>query len=432
MKKCEYRSICAKGGDIEESNDHNRDFHYNNSCIAKNEKGNFLNYTLARLAVEEDEKECFACPGRNCNQRCISRKSMARHVERCLKVSWISNLTTADLQAPSTPSLNLQVVSTSPADPPALSTQSVDPQAAFTSPPDPQVNERSFSSTYPNARVNLRSKCLKRPAVAMENVSSAAPSTTHADADAPQISIATPSQGGFWETAEWSSFSNSMELFRSSSQSAIQDLSAQVTSLTMNANKSNKTLHLAVDMMQGLLKNQAESTNKTLSSIGRLQVASIATLGRVEKKLEAALSGVRDTVSSLQIDVAELRNDVLDKTERIMSDLEDQRVSTREVGLKLDTLPLGCSSPDADMSIGDYLEYTRKFTERLDELGEDYLEQDRKKRRITSKVKRAPSSLNSNHLPDDIDHIHRAKAAMAARVNKEFMGPNDLELLDDE
>jgi hypothetical protein len=179
----------------------------------------------------------------------------------------------------------------------------------------------------------------------MENVSSAAPPTTHADADAPQISIATHSQGGFWETAEWSSFSNSMELFRSSSQSAIQDLSAQVTSLTMNANKSNKTLHLAVDMMQGLLKNQAESTNKTLSSIGRLQVASIATLGRVEKKLEAALLGVRDTVSSLQIDVAELRNDVLDKTERIMSDLEDQRVSTHEVGLKLDTLPLGCSSP---------------------------------------------------------------------------------------
>lgn len=256
--------------------------------------------------------------------------------------------------------------------------------------------------------------------------------TTHADADAPQISIATPSQGGFWETAEWSSFSNSMELFRSSSQSAIQDLSAQVTSLTMNANKSNKTLHLAVDMMQGLLKNQAESTNKTLSSIGRLQVASIATLGRVEKKLEAALSGVRDTVSSLQIDVAELRNDVLDKTERIMTDLEDQRVSTREVGLNLDTLPLGCSSPDADMSIGDYLEYTRKFTERLNELGEDYLEQDRKKRKITSKSKRAPSSLNSNHLPDDIDHIHRAKTAMAARANKEFMGPNDFELLDDE
>jgi hypothetical protein len=179
----------------------------------------------------------------------------------------------------------------------------------------------------------------------MENMSSAAPPTTHADADAPMISIATHSQGGFWETAEWSSFSNSMELFRSSSQSAIQDLSAQVTSLTVNANNSNKTLHLAVDMMQGLLKNQAESTNKTLSSIGRLQMASIATLGRVEKKLEAALLEVRDTVSSLQIDVAELRNDVLDKTERIMTDLEDQRVSTHEVGLKLDTLPLGCSSP---------------------------------------------------------------------------------------
>jgi len=88
--------------------------------------------------------------------------------------------------------------------------------------------------------------------------------------------------------------------------------------------------------------------------------------------------------------------------------------------------------PDADMNIGDYLEYTRKFTERLDELGEDYLEQDRKKRKITSKSKRAPSSLNSNHLPDDIDHIHRAKAAMAARANKEFMGSNDLELPDDE
>ena len=88
--------------------------------------------------------------------------------------------------------------------------------------------------------------------------------------------------------------------------------------------------------------------------------------------------------------------------------------------------------PDADMSIVDYLEYTRKFTERLDELGEDYLEQDRKKRKITSKSKRAPSSLNSNHLPDDIDHIHRAKAAVAARANKEFMGPNDLELSDDE
>lgn len=84
------------------------------------------------------------------------------------------------------------------------------------------------------------------------------------------------------------------------------------------------------------------------------------------------------------------------------------------------------------MSIVDYLEYTRKFTERLDELGEDYLEQDRKKRKITSKSKRAPSSLNSNHLPDDIDHIHRAKAAVAARANKEFMGPNDLELSDDE
>ncbi|KAK3830677.1 MAG: hypothetical protein J3R72DRAFT_495891 [Linnemannia gamsii] len=62
MKKCEYRSVCANGGDIEESNDHNRDFHYNNSCIAKNDKGNFLNYTLARLTVEEDEKERFACP----------------------------------------------------------------------------------------------------------------------------------------------------------------------------------------------------------------------------------------------------------------------------------------------------------------------------------------------------------------------------------
>jgi len=84
------------------------------------------------------------------------------------------------------------------------------------------------------------------------------------------------------------------------------------------------------------------------------------------------------------------------------------------------------------MNIGDYLEYTRKFTERLDELGEDYLEQDRKKRKITSKSKQAPSTLNTNHLPDDIDHIHRAKAAMAARANKEFMGPNDLELPDDE
>ncbi|KAF8935974.1 hypothetical protein BGZ47_009714 [Haplosporangium gracile] len=404
MKRCEYRSICAKGGDIEESNDHNRDFHYNNSCIIKNEKGNFLNYALARLAVEEDEKERFVCPGRNCNQRSISRKSMARHVEKCLKVSWISSLTTADPQAPSTPPL--------------------DPQAASTSLPDPQVNERSSSSTYPNARANLRSNGLKRSAVAMENVSSTAPPTKHADADAPQISVATP--------LKWSSFSNSMEQFRSSSQSVIQDLSAQVTSLTVNANNSNRTLHLAVDMMQGLLKNQAESTNKTLSSIGRLQVASIATLGRVEKKLEAALLGVRDTVSSLQIDVAELRNDVLDKTERIMTDLEDQRVSTREVGLKLDTLPLGCSSPDADMNIEDYLEYTRKFTERLDELGEDYLEQDRKKRKITSKSKHSSSSLNTNHLPDDIEHIHRAKAAMAARANKEFMGPNDLELSDDE
>ncbi|KAF9923777.1 hypothetical protein FBU30_006185 [Linnemannia zychae] len=208
----------------------------------------------------------------------------------------------------------------------------------------------------------------------MEDVSSAAPPTMHADADASQISIAMNSQGGFWETAEWLSFSNSMELFRSSSQSAIQDLSAQITSLTVNAKKSNETLYLAVDMMQGLLKNQAESTNKTLSSIGRLQVASIATFGRVEKKQEAALLGVRDTASLLQTDVAELRNDVLDKTERIMTDLEDQRVSSREVGHKLDTLPLGCSSPDADMNIGDYLEYTRKFTERLDELGEDYLE----------------------------------------------------------
>ncbi|KAG0272018.1 hypothetical protein BGZ96_005490, partial [Linnemannia gamsii] len=345
MKKCEYRSICAKGGDIEESNDHNRDFHYNDSCIAKNEKRNFLNFTLARLAVEEDEKERFACPSPNCNQRSISRKSMARHVEKCLKVSWIPSLTTADPQAPSTPSVNPQVASTSPADPPALSTPSLDPQAAFTFPPDPQVNERSSSSTYPNAHDNLRSKCLKRPAVAMENVSLAAPSTAHTDADTPHLSIATHSQGGFWETAEWSSFLNSMELFRSSSQSAIQDLSAQVTSLTMNANKSNKTLHLAVDMVHGLLKKQEESTNKTLSSIGRLQVASLASLSKVEKKLESALSGVRDTVSSLQIDVAELRIDVLDKTDRIMTDLEDQRVSTHEVGLKLDTLPLGCSSP---------------------------------------------------------------------------------------
>ncbi|KAG0295659.1 hypothetical protein BGZ97_004762 [Linnemannia gamsii] len=179
----------------------------------------------------------------------------------------------------------------------------------------------------------------------MENVSSPAPPTTHADADAPQIPIATHSQVGFWETPEWSSFSNSMELFRSSSQSAIQDLSAQVTRLTMKANKSNETLHLAVDMMQDLMKKQEDSAKKTLSTINRLQLASIATLGRVEKKLEATLSGVRDTVSSLQIDVAELRNDVLDKTERIITDLEGQRVSTHEVGLKLDTLPLGCSSP---------------------------------------------------------------------------------------
>lgn len=97
--------------------------------------------------------------------------------------------------------------------------------------------------------------------------------------------------------------------------------------------------------MQGLMKTQAESTNKTLTSISRLQMASIATLDRVGKKLEATLLGVRDTVSSLQTDVAELRNDVLDKTERIITDLEDQRVSTHEVGRKLDTLPLGCSTP---------------------------------------------------------------------------------------
>lgn len=88
--------------------------------------------------------------------------------------------------------------------------------------------------------------------------------------------------------------------------------------------------------------------------------------------------------------------------------------------------------PDPNMNIVDYLEYTRKFTERLDELGEDYLEQDRKKRKITGKSKQAPSTLNSNHLPDNIGHIHRAKAAMAARANKEFMGPDDLELPDDE
>lgn len=88
--------------------------------------------------------------------------------------------------------------------------------------------------------------------------------------------------------------------------------------------------------------------------------------------------------------------------------------------------------PDPDMNIAEYFEYTRKFNERLDELGEDYLKQDRKKRKMTNKSRQASSSLDSNHLPDDIDHIHRAKAAMAARANKEFMGPNDLELSDDE
>ncbi|KAF9548515.1 hypothetical protein EC957_006328 [Mortierella hygrophila] len=376
--RCEYRSICALGADIEESNDHNRDFHYKNFCVAKNEKSNFLNHTLARLAVEEDVKERFACPGRDCDQRYTSRKSMARQVE------------------------------------------------------NPQANERSFSSTHPDTRANRRSKGLKRPAVAMENASPAAPPTTNADVDTSQISNASPSQGGFWETSEWSSFSNSMELFRSSSQSAIQDLSAQVARLTVNTNDSNKTLHLAVDMMQGLLKNQVDSTNRTLSSIGRLQVASIATLNRVEKKLETALFGVRDTVSSLQIDVTELRNEFFDKTERIMTDLEDQRVGTHEMGQKLDTLPLGCSSPDPDMSIEEYFKYTRGFAEQLDKLGEDYLRQYRKKRKITSKSKQAPSTLNTNNLPDDINHIHRAKAAMTARANKEFMGPNDLELSDDE
>ncbi|KAF9102376.1 hypothetical protein BGX30_009320, partial [Mortierella sp. GBA39] len=104
MIKCEYRSVCAKGADIEVSNDHNRDFHYKNFCIAKNEKGSFLNHTFARLAVEEDEKERFVCPGRDCNQRYTSRKSMARHAEKCSKVNWSPSLTTADPQAPSAPS----------------------------------------------------------------------------------------------------------------------------------------------------------------------------------------------------------------------------------------------------------------------------------------------------------------------------------------
>ncbi|KAG0290300.1 hypothetical protein BGZ96_006269 [Linnemannia gamsii] len=84
------------------------------------------------------------------------------------------------------------------------------------------------------------------------------------------------------------------------------------------------------------------------------------------------------------------------------------------------------------MNIEDYFQYTRRFTERLDELGVDYSEQDRKKIKMASKSKQAPSTLNTNHLPDDIDHTHRAKAAMAARANKEFMGPNDPELPDNE
>jgi hypothetical protein len=88
--------------------------------------------------------------------------------------------------------------------------------------------------------------------------------------------------------------------------------------------------------------------------------------------------------------------------------------------------------PDAELSIEDYYEYTRQFAERLDKLGEDYSEQDRKRRKTTSKRKQAPSTLNSENLPDDIDHIHRAKAAMAARAYKEFTGPNDVELTDDE
>lgn len=87
---------------------------------------------------------------------------------------------------------------------------------------------------------------------------------------------------------------------------------------------------------------------------------------------------------------------------------------------------------DADISVADYFEYTRKFTERLDEIGEDYLEQDRKRRKRTGKRKQAPSTLNTDHLPDNTENIHLAEVAMAARASKEFMEPNDLESPDDE
>jgi hypothetical protein len=75
------------------------------------------------------------------------------------------------------------------------------------------------------------------------------------------------------------------------------------------------------------------------------------------------------------------------------------------------------------MAIGDYADYTCKFYERLEKLDENYLEHVQKKRKLKSMIKQAPSTLNISCLPDDIDHIHRAEAAMAARINEEIKEP---------
>lgn len=40
--------------------------------------------------------------------------------------------------------------------------------------------------------------------------------------------------------------------------------------------------------------------------------------------------------------------------------------------------------------------------------------------------------MNTDELPNDIENIHLAEAAMAARASKEFMEPSDLESADDE
>jgi hypothetical protein len=178
MAKCEYRSRCAKDADITEANDHNRDFHYKNPCVVKNEKGSFINHIINRLTVGEDEKERYVCPAHNCDKRYSSRKGMTRHIETCLKVNWVPDLTTAGLQAASMPSPI--------------------PRTASAPSPDAQVNKNSSSSSHSDIQASHQPKDSKRPATVMEDTSPVEAPTMDAEADISQPSVTSDPQGLFW------------------------------------------------------------------------------------------------------------------------------------------------------------------------------------------------------------------------------------------